>query len=104
MCHTFSLLERKQYKPREVRLVLFSLLKFCSLSCIRTNQNPNSAVTILGLKAYFKTGKEIYLDANKPRLYALFRFIMTAYIVKCTATRYRRYKDRVEYIHIIHSP
>jgi len=26
---------------------------------------------------------------------------MTAYIVKCTATRYRRYKDRVEYISII---
>ena len=66
--------------------------------------NPNSAVIILGLRAYFKTGKEIYLDANKPRLYALFRFIMTAYIVKCTATRYRRYKDRAEYINIIHSP
>lgn len=27
--------------------------------------------------------------------------MMTAYIVKCTATRYRRYKDRFEYIRII---
>jgi hypothetical protein len=58
----------------------------------------------LGLLPTFKTGEEIYCDANKPRLYALFRFIMAAYIVKCTATRYRRYKDRVEYINIIHSP
>jgi hypothetical protein len=27
---------------------------------------------------------------------------MTAYIVKCAATRYRIYKDRVEYINTIH--
>lgn len=26
---------------------------------------------------------------------------MTAYVVKCTATRYRRYKDRFEYINTI---
>ena len=45
--------------------------------------------------------KIIPYQGNKPRLYPLFRFIMTAYIVKCTATRYRRYKDRVEYINII---
>ncbi len=55
-------------------------------------------------KSYKSFRIAIYLDANKPRLYALFRFIMTAYIVKCTATRYRIYKDRVEYINIIHSP
>jgi hypothetical protein len=28
---------------------------------------------------------------------------MAAYVVKCTVTSYRIYKDRVEYINIIHS-
>lgn len=39
---------------------------------------------------------------NKSALYRLFRFIMAAYIVKCTVSSYRIYKDRVEYINIIH--
>jgi hypothetical protein len=45
--------------------------------------------------------KPLRCQGNKPRLYPLFRFVMAAYIVKCTATRYRIYKDRVEYINII---
>lgn len=48
------------------------------------------------------TLKSLYV--NKPRLYGLFRFIIAAYIVKCTATRYRRYKDRLEYIISIQLP
>jgi len=31
----------------------------------------------------------------------LYKFIMATYIVKCTASGYRIYKDRFEYIDII---